>query len=85
LANITWQDQRPFNLYNFQRNKIPFNLPYKIGNNLKRILHQKFGRNYSQRNWELQFLGEANEKKLKKYTIAEKMSALRIWVIFYKH
>lgn len=69
LANITWQDQRPFNLNNFQRNKMPYNIPYKIGNKLKRMLHQQLGKTYSQRNWELQFLGEDNEKQLKEYIL----------------
>lgn len=69
LAKITWQDKRPFNLYNFQLNKIPFNIPYKIGNKLKRLVLEKMGKKYTQRNWELQFTGEENEKQLKKYIL----------------
>ena len=63
LAKITWQAQRPFNLYNYRYNKMPFNLPYRIYNKLKRVLNPK---PFIQRNWELQFLGVENEKELKK-------------------
>lgn len=62
LAKITWQAQRPFNLYNYQYNKVPWNLPNRILNKLKRTLNPK---PYIQRNWELQFLGEDNDEKLR--------------------
>lgn len=77
LAKITWQDKRPFNLYNFQRNKIPFNIPYKIANKLKRLVHEKMGKRYIQRNWELQFTGEENERQLKKYILKNQ---LETWI-----
>src|SRR5690606_10305843 len=57
LAKITWQDHRPFNLYNFSKNKSPNNLPFRVGNKLERIVKGKLGKPYIQRNWELQFLG----------------------------
>ncbi|OUR93400.1 asparagine synthase [Flavobacteriales bacterium 34_180_T64] len=63
LASIVWQDQRPFNLNNFNYNKIPFNLPYKIFDKVKRLFFSAVGRTNIQRNWELQFLGEVNEQK----------------------
>jgi len=58
LAKITWQDHRPFNLYNYHWNKPPFNLPYRIYHKLKRVTSR---RKYIQRNWELQFLGSKNK------------------------
>jgi hypothetical protein len=61
LAKITWQDQRPFNLYNYQLNKSPYNLPYRIFNIGKRLLKVQ---NTIQRNWELQFLGKENREHL---------------------
>lgn len=67
LAKITWQDQRPFNLNNFQLNKSPFNLPYRVKNKLHRIIQNTLGNPYVQRNWELQFVGSGNEEKLKNY------------------
>lgn len=64
LAKITWQDHRPFNLYQYQWDKRPWNLPYKIYDKLKLISNPK---QFIQRNWELQFLGEKNEGELKKW------------------
>ena len=63
LAKITWQSQKPFNLYNYQYNKMPYNLPYRIWNKAQRSLTAT---PYIQRNWELQFLGTENEKQLEK-------------------
>jgi len=67
VAKITWQDQKPFNLTNFQNNKAPYNLPYRITDKLKRVLQEKLGKKFIQRNWELQFLGKENEKQLESY------------------
>ena len=67
LAKITWEAQRPFNLYNFQNNKSPQNLPFRIGNILERIIKKKFGKPFVQRNWELQFLGMKNDEKLQEH------------------
>lgn len=64
LAKITWQDHRPFNLYNYHWDKKPWNIPYKIYNKVFRILKNK---KIVQRNWELQFLGKDNDDCLKKY------------------
>lgn len=63
LAKIEWQSQRPFNLYNYHLNKVPYNLPYRFFDKAKRIINPK---KHIQRNWELQFLGTENEKQLKK-------------------
>ncbi len=64
LAKITWQDHRPFNLYHYQWNKKPWNLPYKVYDKLKRMLVSK---PLIQRNWELQFLGKDNDTELQKW------------------
>ena len=71
LAKIVWQDHRPFNLYTFEKNKAPNNIPYRIGNKLKRELKSKMGKPYIQRNWELQFLGMENDEKLQEHLFGE--------------
>jgi len=64
LAKLTWEAHRPFNLYNYQYNKTPWNLPYRVFNKLKQVISPK---DFIQRNWELQFLGENNDKYLQAY------------------
>ncbi|WP_347372874.1 asparagine synthase C-terminal domain-containing protein [Aequorivita sp. Q41] len=76
LATITWEEQRPFNLYSFQKNKAPNNIPYRIGNKLKRTLKEKMGKPYIQRNWELQFLGMENDEQLQKRIFSENLHPL---------
>jgi predicted PP-loop superfamily ATPase len=73
LAKITWQDHKPFNLYTFKKNTSPNNLPYRIGNKLKRELKTKMGKPYIQRNWELQFLGMENDEKLQELLFSENL------------
>jgi hypothetical protein len=73
LAKITWEAQRPFNLYNFKENKAPNNLPYRITSKLKRIIKGKIGKPYIQRNWELQFLGMENDEKLQEHLFSENL------------
>ncbi|HUH27122.1 asparagine synthetase B family protein, partial [Gelidibacter sp.] len=67
LAKITWHAQTPFNLTNYQYNKAPYNIPYRILNKLQREGKALLGKPYIQRNWELQFLGEENEQALKSH------------------
>lgn len=62
LAGITWQDHHPFNLYNYQWNKAPWNLPFRTFGKIRRMMSRK---KYIQRNWELQFLGQENDKNLR--------------------
>ncbi|MGJ8593513.1 MAG: asparagine synthase-related protein [Aquaticitalea sp.] len=64
LAKISWQAHNPFNLYSYEYNKIPWNVPIRILNKIKRLMVSK---PYIQRNWELQFLGETNEIALKRW------------------
>ncbi len=73
LAKITWQNHRPYNLYTFEKNISPNNLPYRIGNKLKRELKNKIGKPYIQRNWELQFLGMENDEKLQHWLFSENL------------
>ncbi len=67
LAKITWQEQRPFNLYNYTKNKVPYNLPYRVANKIERLYQERFREKYIERNWELQFLGDKNQEKLEAY------------------
>jgi hypothetical protein len=67
IAKIVWQDSRPFNLYNYQYAKAPYNLPYRILSKIKRETKAILGKIHVQRNWELQFVGTENEKQLKSY------------------
>ncbi|MGM5470821.1 asparagine synthase-related protein [Flavobacteriaceae bacterium LMO-SS05] len=61
LAKLTWQDHRPFNLYTYPYNTLPYNLPFRVLNKLRRMVSTKM---YVQRNWELQFLGDRNASHL---------------------
>lgn len=63
IAKITWQDHRPFNLYHYHWDKRPYNLPFKVVDKIKTV----FTKNGIQRNWELQFLGNENDKKLQEW------------------
>ncbi len=67
VARVMWQDNKPYNLFNYRKNKSPQNLPYRIKNKLIREIQGKLGKKYIQRNWELQFLGEENDKQLTSY------------------
>lgn len=62
LAKISWQDQRPFNLYNFHWNKAPWNLPYRAYHKFKKEFLSK---NRVVNNYENQFLGKENDENLK--------------------
>lgn len=73
LAKITWQAQKPFNLYTYKKNKIPYNLPYRIFSKARRSLRSRFGKPYIQRNWELQFLGMENDLQLQAWLFDENL------------
>ena len=61
LAKQTWQEHRPFNLYNYHFDQTPLNLPYRIYDKIRRVLKKK---DQISMNWELQFLGEVNNQNL---------------------
>ncbi len=71
VAKIMWQDQKPYNLYNYHKNTSPRNLPYRIKNKLIREINAKLGKKYVQRNWEIQFLGKENDANLRSYLYRE--------------
>ncbi|MCU0351144.1 MAG: asparagine synthase C-terminal domain-containing protein [Flavobacterium sp.] len=64
LAKITWQEQRPFNLYNYQWNHFPWNFPYRVSQKIKKDFIVK---NKVRNNYENQFLGKENDVELKKW------------------
>jgi len=76
LAKITWQEKKPFNLNNFNLNKTPYNLPYRITNKLKREFNGFIGNPYISRNWELQFVGNENDAQLKKWLFESKLEGM---------
>ncbi|MCF6308040.1 MAG: asparagine synthase-related protein [Flavobacteriaceae bacterium] len=76
VAKITWQSEKPFNLYTFQKNKSPYNLPYRVLNKLQRETKAILGKPYIQRNWELQFLGDENKKQLERYLFSDELKEL---------
>lgn len=63
LARIPWQEKRPFNLYNYQLNRFPYNLPVRIVSKITRMMDPQ--KNLIERNWELQFLGKENDENLR--------------------
>src|SRR5690606_37446636 len=44
VAKITWQAQKPYNLYNYHKNKVPHNLVYRIVDKAKRVFNAKLGK-----------------------------------------
>lgn len=64
LAKLTWQDKRPYHLYNYKNPSVLKTLSYKASHKLKRSFKTALGNPYVQRNWELQFLGDKNRAQL---------------------
>lgn len=75
LARIPWQEHRPFNLYTYRWDRAPYNLPYRALSKVKRLVNRNA---IIQRNWELQFVGEANASRLEHYLFQN--SIFRNWV-----
>lgn len=67
VAEIVWQDVRPFNLYTAHFHKFPYNFPYRVLSKIKRTVKGIMQKPHVQRNWELQFLEKNNEKHLQEY------------------
>jgi len=76
LAKITWQDHKPFNLITYHKNRVPFNVPYRLIQKAKREFRQLLGKTFIQRNWELQFIGANNDRVLKGYLFSDELMAL---------
>ncbi len=72
LARIVWQDKRPFNLFNYQNKRVPWNLPYRSWQKAKRTIRDLADKPIIQRNWELQFLGAENQKQLHTWLMNER-------------
>jgi hypothetical protein len=75
LARIPWQEHRPFNLYTYRWDRVPYNLPYRALSKVKRLVNRN---PIIQRNWELQFVGEANANRLQHYLFEN--TFFRNWV-----
>ncbi|MBK5214588.1 MAG: asparagine synthetase B family protein [Flavobacteriaceae bacterium] len=76
LAKITWHGQKPFNLKNFHYNRAPYNIPYRVTDKIIREFNGFIGKPHISRNWELQFVGEGNDKHLKKWLFDSKLMEL---------
>ena len=74
LAQLPWQQHRPYNLYNYHLNRSPYNLPYRGWHKVMRELNGFFGKNSANANWELQLKGKENKKKLKYHLLDELVS-----------
>jgi asparagine synthetase B (glutamine-hydrolysing) len=61
LARIPWQSHLPFNLYTYGMDRTPFNIPYRAYKKMGLILS---GKRKTTRNWEIQFTGRENERRL---------------------
>ncbi len=66
LAKVTWQDHKPYNLYDYHKSKTSKNLPFRIVDKLKRETKAVLGSPFIERNWELQFVGKENNAQLKR-------------------
>ena len=66
LAKIKWQAKAPYNLYDYHKHLTAAHLPYRVVNKTKQLFNQKIlGTKLIQRNWEIQFLGDENDKHLR--------------------
>ena len=73
LARIPWQDYAPFNLYDFMDFHRKSRLPVRaIKKGIREVKQRVFGRKLVLRNWEIQFLGEENERHLKEHLFDKK-------------
>ena len=88
LAKISWQQHRPFNLYNYSFNKLPWNIPFRLLNKGGNLIKGLLGQEHVQRNWELQFLGRKNQEKFKEAlftkNIVPKKTISNYWNLFTK-
>src|SRR5690606_34690963 len=67
LARIPWQAVRPFNLYNYHRNRTPWNIPVRVARKISWSIKKKI-----QRNWEIQFIGRDNDLQLREWLFDNK-------------
>jgi len=74
LARVAWQQNYPFNLYNYKANRPPLSWITRGINKLEQLTNKN---DLVQRNWELQFTGQNNSSKLEGYLIN---SAFNDWI-----
>ena len=68
LGYIPWQDKAPYHLHNYQHHRTWRHLPYRVAGKASRLWKAKvLGRPLVQRNWEIQFLGKANDQQLRNW------------------
>lgn len=68
LANIEWQEKKPYNLYNFHKFRSSAHLPYRLIQKAKRTFKEvTSGKKLIQRNWENQFMQGDNPAKLESW------------------
>jgi hypothetical protein len=68
IASIPWQQYHPLNLFNYHKFRSPQMMPGRAVRKIKRLITEAIRKKQvTTRNWEIQFLGEDNEKHLKKY------------------
>ena len=72
LAEIMWQDVRPYNLYTYTRPRKIKTTFYKFRNRAEREIRRLIGKKYVQRNWELQFLGKDNRNQMQSHLLLDK-------------
>ncbi|MEO8210112.1 MAG: asparagine synthetase B family protein, partial [bacterium] len=74
LAKIPWQAYDPLNLYDFDKFENKSMLPLRAYRKGKRLLKEKiFGKKLTTRNWEIQFLGDKNDKNLREHLFGNKL------------
>ncbi|NPA37136.1 MAG: asparagine synthetase B family protein [Chlorobi bacterium] len=67
IARIPWQTYYPCNLYNYHEFRSLKYIPFRAIRKARRILREKTGKRFIQRNWEIQFLGEKNDENLRQW------------------
>ncbi len=80
LAQLPWQSFDPCNLYNYKDYYKAKYLPLRAIRKIKRVLAEKVvgAAQVTTRNWEIQFLGENNERQLESYLFNN--SHLNSWI-----
>ncbi|MBI9061384.1 MAG: asparagine synthetase B family protein [Marinilabiliaceae bacterium] len=69
MAKIPWQPYHPYNLYNYSRYSGIINTPRRAFNKTARLLKEQLLKHQpaTTRNWEIQFMGKENQKRLSDY------------------
>ena len=75
LASVTWHANKPFNLLNYNYNKSPYNLPFRVVNKVSREISNLMDKPFTQRNWELQFLGTENDSQLQSFLFSDEFKS----------